>query len=173
MDVEITSGPNIVFFKAYPLHTYNQLVEFADGTYGETKFAHALTIPRIIFEGTKLKIDIKFGPMISNIKDTAFQMPDVAFEFYGKLDDGLYDSASAKHEQFIESKKAQTKLWKPVHNCVPHHCFQVASDTVTTPVYTATDAPAKVSAMAAEITELFSEVDNSEKAQPKEVAVSD
>jgi hypothetical protein len=72
MDVLITDGPNVVFFKAYPLHTYNQLVEFADGMYGETKYAHALTIPHLNYEGSSLSIEIKFGPMISNIKDTSF-----------------------------------------------------------------------------------------------------
>lgn len=103
MDVSVTDGPRVVFFKAYPLHTYNQLVEFADGMYGETKYAHALTIPRLDYEGTNLNIEINFGPMISNIKDTVFQMPEVAFEFYGKLDENLFDSAVAKHKEFCEN----------------------------------------------------------------------
>lgn len=65
--------------------------------YGETKYAQALTIPRLGFEGTNLKIEVTLHAMIANLKDTVFVLPDVAFEFYGSMDEALIDSATSKH----------------------------------------------------------------------------
>jgi len=97
MDITITDGPTIVFFKSYPLHVYNQLVEYVDGMYGDTKYAHALTIPRVNYEGSNLKIEVNFNPM--NAKgDTILQLPEVAYEFYGTIDENLFDVAVVKHK---------------------------------------------------------------------------
>jgi len=109
MDITITEGPNIVFFKSYPLHIYNQLVEYVEGNYGETKFSRALTIPHVNFEGENLSIEIRFGPMISNLKDTNFTLPEVAVEFYGKIDENLIDSATKKLQTALEQKKPLLK----------------------------------------------------------------
>lgn len=106
MDISITDGPNIVFFKSYPLHVYSQLVEYTTGMYGETKYAQALTIPRLGYQGNSFKIEITLHAMIANLKDTVFVLPDVVFEFYGKMDEALIDSASTKHAITIEQKKS-------------------------------------------------------------------
>jgi hypothetical protein len=105
-------------------------------------------------------------------------MPEVAFEFYGKMDESLFDAAAAKHATFVEMKKGIAKPWKPVHNCIPHHCFSTAGEpTIMTPVVT--DASMKASQeKPVDIVEIFSEQDKSaekpaaaEKAPPKELAV--
>lgn len=54
MEITITDGPKLVFFKAYPLHVYSQLIEYTDGMYGETKYARALTLPNLNFKGKNL-----------------------------------------------------------------------------------------------------------------------
>lgn len=97
MDISITDGPSVVFFKSYPLHVYSQLVEYQTGLYGETKYSQALTIPRLAFEGSNLRIEITLHAMIANLKETVFVLPDVAFEFYGSVDETLIDSAASKH----------------------------------------------------------------------------
>jgi len=69
---------------------YNQLIEYVSGSYGESKYARALTIPRLNFEGRNLTVEIKFTPVVSN-KDTVFKLPTVAMEFFGKVDENLID----------------------------------------------------------------------------------
>ena len=54
MEITITDGPKLVFFKAYPVHVYSQLIEYTDGMYGETKYARALTLPNLNFKGKNL-----------------------------------------------------------------------------------------------------------------------
>jgi len=103
----------LIFHKSYPLHVYNQLVEYVEGSYGETKYSRALTIPRVNFEGTNLTVDIKFTPMVHN-KDTFFKLPDVAIEFFGNVDENLIEKASSKLQNAIGAKKSMLKSTKTV-----------------------------------------------------------
>lgn len=95
MQIQVTDGPNLIFFKSYPLHVYTQLIEYVEGSYGETKYARALTIPRVDFEGTNLTVEITFTPMVQN-KTQPFNL-NVAMEFFGSVDENLIDQATTKY----------------------------------------------------------------------------
>lgn len=129
MEITITDGSKLVFFKAYPLHVYSQLVEYADGMFGETKYAHALTIPRLNHKGENLTIEISLGVMLSNFKDVNFVLPDVAFEFYGKINDDLIDSACSKHAKYIEEQKL-VKQVKQVQNSIKFIVYNVETNKI-------------------------------------------
>jgi len=84
--------------------------------------------------------------MIANINDTNFTLPEVAFEFFGKIEENLIDSATSKYQQTVEAKKPLLKQNVTVQNCITHYSYSSTEPLtiVMIPKFSPEDAPIKV-----------------------------
>lgn len=46
--------------------------------------------------------------------DTVLQLPEIAYEFYGSVDESLYDAAFSKHKTTLEQRASMMKQAKSV-----------------------------------------------------------
>ena len=98
----------VVYHKAYPPHMF---VQFMETSVGETPADYALTLSGLGHKCSDLAIVVEFGGA-SNAPSQPQTVPEMAVEFYGKIDDQLEEKAVVAHKAYIQGKTWETDLYE-------------------------------------------------------------
>ena len=95
-----TKSMKIVYHKTYPPHTFLQFQEVPpSGDYSD----YTLTLPNLNHKTKELNITIDFGQTTS-AQSSQVQVPGLAVEMYGKMDEVIEEQARLAHLAFVKSK---------------------------------------------------------------------